>query len=56
MERQTQFNKRQIARYSKWAATAVQHSVPLDAIICATRDYHGDAFASAVEKCVKDSM
>jgi hypothetical protein len=53
---QTSFSKRQITRYSKWTAAAVRHSVPLDEIICATREYHGEAFAAAVEKCVRDSM
>lgn len=53
---QSGFSKRQIARYSKWTAAAVRHSVPLDDIICATREYHGEAFASAVEKCVRELM
>jgi hypothetical protein len=56
MERQTRLNKREVTRYSKWTAAAVRHSVPLDEILCATRDFHGDAFASAVEKCVKDLL
>jgi hypothetical protein len=56
MERENRFSKRDITRYSKWTATAVRHSVPLDDIICATRDYHGEAFACAVEERVKEIL
>jgi hypothetical protein len=56
MEAQARFTQRQIARYSKLAAAAVRHSVPLDEIIRETRRYHGDEFAVAVERCVQDFM
>jgi hypothetical protein len=54
MESKSTFTKGQITCYSKWAAAAVRHSVPLDEILRETRSYHGEEFACAVESRVRD--
>ena len=54
MESTGQFSKNALKSYCRWAAAAVQHSVPLEDIIYQTRLYHGDDFAGAVEEKIKD--